>query len=241
MGPADCLFPQAQPHRPDAEAAVTPNRSLRNVLMLLAALGLPLGSGYVAGQASGNRQGQSGSQAPSAGKGSQSGADQGDKPKRSQPPSAKPDRRIEIDLDHILEGGINRRGELVGLHHLPSAPRRMKAQGKLCDVYFEYTSPGGPNDVRTARAQLIDPKSGDIILEKFSTLYPESWSVEDIEAAIREAYGDAKGRDAINQDGRWQGKGKGIRIDGYLSNDNRRIATAFPVYQQPRRAPSNRR
>ncbi len=214
-----------------------PRALLRNLVILLAALGVPLGAGLLAGQAPGSRPGPDSRQSPPAGR--ESG--QAQKPNRSKPPGSKPEDRIDIDLDHILLGGVNRRGDLVGLHHLPSAPRRMKAQGKLCDVYFEYTSPGGSKDVRQARAQLIDPRSDEVVLEKFSTLYPESWTADEIEAAIREAYGDAKSRDAINQDGRWQGKGKGIRIDGYLSSDGRKISTAFPVYQPPRRGPSNRR
>jgi hypothetical protein len=153
--------------------------------------------------------------------------------KSKAPPRAEP--RIEIDLDHILKGGINRRGELVGLHHEPSAPKSMRVDGTLCFVEFLTTSPGGPNDVRQARVILRDPNTKRVVREKFSTLFPKAWKVADIEQAIREAYADAQKRDTIDDRGRWQGRtAKGLRIDGYLNYDGDAIATAFPVYQPPR-------
>lgn len=142
---------------------------------------------------------------------------------------------ITIDLEHILRGGINRRGELVGLHHQPSAPETMKFEGKACELWFVYTSPGTADEVRTARVELRDPKSQRVLIEKFSTLYPKSWTEKQVEAAIREAYADAVQRKAIDSDGRWEGKTKaGMRIDGYMSANGKSIATAFPVYVRPR-------
>lgn len=141
-----------------------------------------------------------------------------------------------IDLDHILEGGVNRRGELVGLHHRPSAPRAIEFNEVEHDVYFRYTSPGEDDEVRTARVESRDPESGRAALSKFSTCYPESWTAEEIEAAIREAHDDAKARKKVDREGKWEGKTKaGVRIDGYLSRDGKWISTAFPVYTPPRR------
>ena len=74
---------------------------------------------------------------------------------REQPVRQAPKERDEhpvagpaINMDHILRGGINRQGNLVGLHHLPSAPKELLVEGKKCRVEFKQTSPGGPDDVR---------------------------------------------------------------------------------------------
>ncbi len=144
-------------------------------------------------------------------------------------------KTIRIDLRHILEGRVNSRGNLVGVHHLPSAPKTMDVNGKRCDVEFELTSPGGPRDVRTARVRLMDPRSNRVVLEKFSTLYPEAWNQRQIESSIREAFADALKNKTLDDDGRWQGKTRdGLRIDGFLSYDGTFIASAFPVYIRPR-------
>lgn len=148
---------------------------------------------------------------------------------------------IRIDLDHILEGGINGRGELVGMHHEPSAPERLKYQGEWHDIRFRYTSDGDGQDVRTARVELVNPKTGRVVLEKFSTCFPADWPPEDIEACVRDAYEDAKARKRVESNGRWSGYAKdGKRIDGYLTRDNRAIATAFPVLPPPGRGGDRR-
>lgn len=142
---------------------------------------------------------------------------------------------IRIDLDHILEGGINRRGELVGMHHEPSAPEKLRYRGALHEVQFRYTSDGDGQSIRTARVVLVDPKTGEVALEKFSTCFPADWQAHDIEACVRDAYDDAKARNRVEKNGRWSGFAKdGKRIDGYLSNDGKAIATAFPVLPPPR-------
>lgn len=115
---------------------------------------------------------------------------------QAQGPRRLDPRRVAIDMDHILVGRVNRRGELVGLHHKPSAPATMRAQGVVCQVEFEKTSRGGPGEVVTARVLLRDPKSGRIVLQKNSTLYPAEWSSAQIEAAIREAFAEAQDRGA---------------------------------------------
>jgi hypothetical protein len=142
---------------------------------------------------------------------------------------------VRIDLDHILKGTINRSGQIVGVHHQPSAPKQMKFNGVWCDLEFYFTSKGGREDVRTARVRLRDPKSKQVVAEKFSTLYPSAWARGDIEKAIREAYADALARGGVEKEGRWGGKTRaGVRIEGYLTRDRKAIATAFPVLVRPR-------
>jgi hypothetical protein len=142
---------------------------------------------------------------------------------------------IRIDLDHILEGRVNSQGQLVGVHHAPSAPKTMRVDGQDCRVRIEWTSPGTDNDIRTARVVLLDPRDGRVVREKSSTLYPSAWPASRIEAAIREAYADAVAQDRVDRNGRWEGRTRqGERIGGYLSYDGRFIATAFPYYSPPR-------
>lgn len=150
------------------------------------------------------------------------------------PSHPSPDK-VEINLDHILEGRVNYRGDLVGVHHAPSAPARMRVEGVECDLEIERTSEGGEKDVRTARVRLRDPATGEVKAEKFSTLYPDAWTAEEIETAIREAYGDALKRKTVDRSGRWEGRTKsGVRIDGFMTRNGRAIASAFPVYIRPR-------
>jgi len=161
---------------------------------------------------------------------------------RAKPAEKKQAAGIPIRLDHILNGGINRRGDLVGIHHLPSAPKQMRIDGILCQVEIKQTSPGGENDVVTAKILLVEPSTGKIVREKFSTLFPAAWNKTDIEQAIREAYAYAKSHDGTDRDGGFHGRSRGIRIDGYLTREKGAIATAFPVYQGPlAKQPSRRR
>jgi hypothetical protein len=156
-------------------------------------------------------------------------------PAHAQDRAPRADTRIAIDLDHILSGEINRRGELVGLHHEPSAPKTIRVDGDLCFVEFRYTSPGDDDDVRTAEVRLIDPDSRRVVREKFSTCFPVAWDAARIEQAIREAFADARSRRGIEDNGRWEGRtAAGVRIGGYLTRDGDAIATAYPVYTPPR-------
>ena len=117
----------------------------------------------------------------------------------------------------------------------------MKLNGRSAEVHFQKTSQGGPNDVRTARVQLLDPKTQEVLLDKSSTLYPDSWTQADIEDAIREAYANAKRMRRVDSRGRWQGRTKdGVRIDGYLTYDGKGIATAFPIYVRQNERPNRR-
>ena len=155
--------------------------------------------------------------------------------------SAFPDpARVRIDMDHVLKGRVNRQGDLVGMHHAPSAPKTLIVGNRAARVHIERAA-GGPDEVSTARIQLLDPKTREVLLEKSSTLYPDSWTPQEIEEAIREAYASALKKRTVDNRGRWQGRtADGVRIDGYLTYDGRGIATAFPVYA-PRKQGSSRR
>ena len=160
-------------------------------------------------------------------------ADKGDRSDRGKPD--KKDTAIPLHIDHIFNGGINRRGDIVGVHHLPSAPKQMRVEGKMCDLEIKQTSPGGEKDVVTAKVILRDPASGKVVREKFSTLFPSAWTKADIEQAIRESYSYAKEHGGVDHNGEFHGRARGIKIDGYLTERGDAIATAFPVFQAPQK------
>jgi len=150
---------------------------------------------------------------------------------RSESPAAQAedDEQLPINTEHILHGQINSRGDLVGMHHLPSAPKKMRAGGKLCDVEIKVTSSGGDKDVVAAHVRLVDPDTGSTVREKNSTLYPAAWSEATIIAVIHEAYADAVKNHKVNDEGFFTGHARGLRIDGYLTRDGNKINTAYPV------------
>ncbi len=153
--------------------------------------------------------------------------------KKDQGKDAPRDTKINVDLDHILRGGLNRNGDLYGMHHYPSAPREMEVDGKKCKVEFAFQNKGGPQDVTTARISVRDPETRKVLREKFSTLYPAGWSKAQIETAIREAYQYARDNGGVEADGKWGGKcAAGFRIEGYVTRDKRKIITAFPIYKR---------
>jgi hypothetical protein len=157
---------------------------------------------------------------------------------RSQSPNDS--EKIALHIDHIFHGGINRRGDIVGVHHQPSAPKQMRVDGKLCDLEIKQTSLGGEKDVVTAKIILRDPATGKVVREKFSTLFPSAWSKADIEQAIRAAYGYAKEHGNVDRDGGFHGRARGIKIDGYLTGRGDAIATAFPVFQAAQKKPRSK-
>jgi hypothetical protein len=161
---------------------------------------------------------------------------------RDNPDEPQSAKAIPLHLDHIFKGGINHHGDLVGLHHIPSAPKQMRADGQLCDVEFVQTSPGGPKDVVTARVMLRDPATKKVVREKFSTLFPSEWTRAEIEEVIRAAYADARRHNGVDREGGFHGHARGIRVDGYLTRDGDAIATAYPVFQasQQRKAARNK-
>src|SRR6185295_6991826 len=86
-----------------------------------------------------------------------------------------------INLTHIFEGEINRRGKPVGFHARPGG---MNPGGARVVRILD-----GPNreGVYVARVEIRDPGSGRW-LGKTSTLYPDALSEADVVAALLAAY-----------------------------------------------------
>ncbi len=125
-----------------------------------------------------------------------------------------------LNLTHIFEGEINRRGRATGLHHLPrgKAPEGTRLKKIL--------SPPNKAGIYTALVEILDRNSGRW-KEKFSSLFPDKASRQDLIKAILNAY-----RNREKKSGRkWRGpSGQGYRIEGYLLKDGR-IITAYPLYR----------
>lgn len=115
---------------------------------------------------------------------------------------------LTINMEHIIQGEVKGGGRIVGFHSI---------HGKI-DRTREVT-PRAPDADRNAVYE-ADVTIGDAT--KFSTMYPDNWSENDIEAAIAEAYEGATVWDGSY----FEGTGNGLRIGGYVNGD--KLNTAFP-------------
>ena len=125
----------------------------------------------------------------------------------------------EINLHHIFEGEINRKGKPVGYH---SRPGGVDPEGaRLVRVQDQANSLG----VYTAIIAISDQGQWK---EKFSSFFPDSFSAEDVSRSVLNAYKNSP--DKKKQP--WQGpSGHGFTIQGYTTSRGG-INTAFPIYRK---------
>lgn len=125
----------------------------------------------------------------------------------------------KVNLWHVFEGEINRKGKPVGYHSRPNGQDPVNA--RVASVK------SGPNraGVYTANIEIRDKQQW---LSKFSSFFPDSMSQDDVIAAILHAYNNSSNPDKQP----WSGpSGLGFDIQGYtLSKGD--INTAFPVFVQ---------
>lgn len=129
-----------------------------------------------------------------------------------------------LNLTHIFQGEINRKGKPTGLH--------AKFDGKLAEGAKIKKVRGKPNKVGvyTAIVAIKDPRNGEW-KEKFSSMFPDDMTPKEVVKAILHAYKNReKGKDKP-----WRGpSGHGFPIEGYTFRDGR-INTAFPIYIRDRK------
>ena len=129
-----------------------------------------------------------------------------------------------VNLTHIFQGEINRKGKPTGVH--------AKFDGKLAEGAKIKKIRGKPNKagVYTAIVAVKDPRSGEW-KEKFSSMFPDDMKPKEVIEAILHAYKNReKGKSKP-----WRGpSGHGFPIEGYTFRDGR-INTAFPVYIRDRK------
>lgn len=127
------------------------------------------------------------------------------------------DTRPEINLRHVFEGEINRKGKPVGYHSRPGG--RDAANARIKSVKAKPNRDG----VYTANIEILD---GNQWKGKFSSFFPDSMSEDDVVNAILNAYNNSKNPNKQP----WSGpSGHGFQIQGYTTSRGG-INTAFPIY-----------
>jgi Bacterial EndoU nuclease len=125
-----------------------------------------------------------------------------------------------INLEHVFEGQINRRGKPVGFHARPGASNPAGAR--------VVRRVSGPNAAGVYIAEVEIRNGSGRWLRKTSTFYPDRLRRDEVVAAILHAW---NGRRNLG-DGKFQGdSGKGFTIEGYTLDDGG-INTAYPLYKR---------
>ncbi len=121
-----------------------------------------------------------------------------------------------INLTHIFEGEINKRGKPVGYHSRPGG--KDPANARVTRVIDRPNRAG----VYTAEVEI---RSGSRWLSKRSTFYPDRMNRDAVVQAILNAY---KNRAAGSSEKFRGPSGRGFTIEGYYQNG--RINTAHPIF-----------
>ena len=123
-----------------------------------------------------------------------------------------------INLLHIEEGEINRRGEAVGYHHRPNGADPPGARVLL------IVQPPDASGVYRAIVALQEPATGTWLRKKApSTFYPDAMSTGEVVEAILEAFHHAE-----PGGGQFLGpSGRGFAIEGWYQHG--RINAAYPL------------
>ena len=125
-----------------------------------------------------------------------------------------------INLRHVFEGRINRRGKPVGFHSRPGGIDPAGAR-----VVRTISGKNGPG-VYIAEVEIRN--GAGRWLRKTSTFYPDSLSREEVVAAILHAWEERRDLGG----GKFQGpSGEGFTIEGYTL-DGGSINTAYPIYRR---------
>jgi hypothetical protein len=120
-----------------------------------------------------------------------------------------------VNVTHIFEGEINRRGKPVGFHSRPGG--RDPQNARLVRVVDRPNRAG----VYTAEVEI---RSGSDWLPKRSTLYPDRLDRAAVIQAVLNAFQSRTGNGE-----KFRGpSGQGFTIEGYFQGG--RINTAYPIY-----------
>ena len=127
------------------------------------------------------------------------------------------DTSPNINLLHIFEGEINRRGKPTGFHSRPNG--QDPANARVTSVKDQPNRHG----VYTAN---IEVRDGNQWKPKFSSFFPDDLSRDEVIDVILNAYNNSSNPNAQP----WEGpSGAGYRVQGYTSNQGG-INTAFPIF-----------
>jgi len=126
------------------------------------------------------------------------------------------DTSPNINLPHIFDGEINRRGKPTGFHSRPGGNDPSNAR--------MVSIKDGPNrhGVYTAN---IEVRDGNQWKSKFSSFFPDSLSRDEVLQVILHAYNNSK-----SEGNKWEGpSGEGYVVQGYTTGQGG-INTAYPLY-----------
>jgi Bacterial EndoU nuclease len=123
-----------------------------------------------------------------------------------------------VNLSHVFEGEVNRKGRPVGFHARPGG--RNPAGARVVRIVDRPNRQG----VYTAEVEIRGGEGR--WLRKRSTFYPDRMSRADVIAAILNAYK----RRSTGRAEQFRGpSGQGFTIEGWYQNG--RINTAYPIFQ----------
>ena len=135
-----------------------------------------------------------------------------------------------INLTHIFEGEVNKRGKPVGFH------ARTRGMDPENAHLVRLTS--GPNrlGVYTGVVEIYDVDQGLWKRKNFSSFYPDKLTRAEIQTLILRAFHQSK----PNAKGKWRAKsGAGFQIEGWLcpkggtdTCPDGAINTAYPIYRK---------
>jgi Bacterial EndoU nuclease len=121
-----------------------------------------------------------------------------------------------INLTHIFEGEINKRGKPVGYHSRPGG--KDSANARVTRIVDRPNRSG----VYTAEVEI---RSGSRWLSKRSTFYPDRMDRAAVIQAVLNAF---KNRGSGSSEKFRGPSGQGFTIEGYYQNG--RINTAYPIF-----------
>lgn len=145
---------------------------------------------------------------------------QGEALSRSRSRGARADEKWSrtsppVNVTHIFEGEINKRGKPVGFHSRPDG--RDPGNARVTRIMDRPNRAG----VYTAEVEI---RSGSRWLPKRSTFYPDRLDRQAVIQAILNAYRNSRGGGE-----KFRGpSGQGFTIEGYFQNG--RINSAYPIY-----------
>jgi len=122
-------------------------------------------------------------------------------------------------LEHIFDGTINKKGNATGYHYTMV----LDSKGKIIEG---TRSEEDENGVFTGKVEVDGVKKNG-----FSSFYPEAWTPQQVVDAINAAYDEAVENPDNPKNSLWIGHYGDIEIDMYLDS-NKKITTAYPVYQK---------
>jgi hypothetical protein len=123
-----------------------------------------------------------------------------------------------VNITHIFEGEVNRRGMPTGFHSRPGGQDSPNA--RVTRIVDRPNRAG----VYSAEVEIRSGSPGSPWLAKRSTLYPDRLNRDAVIQAVLNAF-----RNRAGGGERFRGpSGQGFTIEGYFQNG--RINTAYPIY-----------